>query len=240
VTQFHNEQPASSPSYAWLSRTATLMLPTLADDASGTASAALSPVAASSQRSFSVSLSSILSPSAVHPKATGDYAGATLSSCFQARALGTAVCKDLVATWFCPGSQNSAGPFPYGDPVGWEGVLSLKQYFQASWFPWGPSAGFEDLAERAQAVLELPLSPPRNPKIDGQDAYQDVTVATQTPTFSWEAPARGTPSRYSAAVYRGGQSARAHRDDCAPRHELQAPPREPQRRPALRRHHHSR
>jgi hypothetical protein len=51
-------------------------------------------------------------------------------------------------------------------------------------------------------VLELPLSPPRNPKIDGQDAYQDVTVATQTPTFSWEAPARGTPSRYSVAVYR--------------------------------------
>ncbi len=60
-----------------------------------------------------------------------------------------------------------------------------------------------DLAQHASAQpIEPMLSPPRALKLDGIDAYAAAgrVVLTPTPTLSWSAPAKGTPSRYLVSI----------------------------------------
>jgi len=46
------------------------------------------------------------------------------------------------------------------------------------------------------------LTPPRNPAINGLDAFQDRSGVGTTPTLSWTAPTVGLPSHYALYIFR--------------------------------------
>jgi hypothetical protein len=66
----------------------------------------------------------------------------------------------------------------------------------------------ESVVERRDAMpapagpLGPSVSPPRSPKVNDLDALADQASVGPTPTFSWLAPAVGTPTAYVVEVYR--------------------------------------
>jgi hypothetical protein len=56
----------------------------------------------------------------------------------------------------------------------------------------------------AAASLDPAVGPPRSPKVNDLDAFADQASVGVTPTFSWLAPAVGSPTTYVVEVYRLG------------------------------------
>jgi hypothetical protein len=98
----------------------------------------------------------------------------------------------LVGSWGEIGLVRWIG----GVPVHLPGALPAFRPLESgiSW-----TANARDLA--APRVLAPPISFVRNVRIDGQNAFSDQELASLTPTVSWDAPAIGTPTLYSIAVF---------------------------------------
>ncbi len=58
-----------------------------------------------------------------------------------------------------------------------------------------------DLATIGGGPIRPPVTPARDPRLNGKSAFDPLVGITTTPTLSWSPPAVGSPSVYSVSVY---------------------------------------
>ncbi|HEY5952439.1 MAG TPA: hypothetical protein VIV40_43370 [Kofleriaceae bacterium] len=102
------------------------------------------------------------------------------------------------------------GSLSFGDPFpnAWQRYVKIQEAFAVPYM-WNNVSGSYNAqmtrvltkAEAEAGAIDAKLGPPRNPKLDGVDAFAGTTNISPVPVVSWEAPALGTPTDYEVQVY---------------------------------------
>jgi hypothetical protein len=100
----------------------------------------------------------------------------------------------------------------YGDPfpAAWGRLGGVYVYYQVPiTIPGASTPGeltarihFNDTAAKFNSPIRPTLTPPRDPKIDGRNAFAEVLGTGATPLVSWSPPEVGTPEVYKLYLYR--------------------------------------
>jgi hypothetical protein len=128
----------------------------------------------------------------------GDYAGSGV----------------LFTVFLSPSTPRVIVEGHYGNPypAGWGSVTDLTLFYPVPFLiPGATSAavGFGEIfsSEPTREVKAGPVRPPvtpvRDPKINGQSAFIETAGATANPLLTWSVPATGPANIYSVQIFRG-------------------------------------